>query len=237
MSFIDQALSFIAPHHCYVCRKEGSVCCQKCLKDIRISSGEIACYLCNKRNNVLDGICLNCRSKQYLDGVFWFADYKNKYASKIVKALKFNNVHQASRVMTKAIVDTIPNDIQINLNFIVQIPTANKRVRARGWDQAKLISKYLSKQIRVPNKSLLIRLSSFDQIGAPKLERSIASEKFFKAIRLGLIKDKTILLVDDVLTTGSTLNSAARTLKSAGAKEVYGVTFARQGLAKLKKRS
>ena len=234
MSIIDQALSFIAPHHCYICKKEGSVCCQKCLLDLRIPSDEISCYFCNRKERNHDGICSSCRSKQYLDGVFWFSDYKNKYAAKLIKALKFNNVHEASRAISNGISQTVPEDILLSANFITAIPTANKRVRARGWDQAKLISRYLSKSIKVPSKSLLVRLSSFDQIGATKQERAEASERFFKPIRLSLISGSTIILVDDVLTTGSTLNSAARALKKAGANKVYAATFARQGLAKLK---
>lgn len=235
MPIIDSVLSLIAPHHCLICQKEGSLCCQNCLVYLREKLSEKSCYNCQQKQDLDYGICRNCRSHQSLDGVFWYADYKNQYAANIIKALKFNNVHQAASVIAQSLKRCLPEDVLENLDMISAIPTANKRVRQRGWDQAKLISSGFSKQIKKPNKSLLIRTSSFDQIGATKAQRAHASQSFFKPIRLSLIRNSTIILVDDVLTTGSTLNSAAKTLKSAGAKQVYAITFARQGLKRDKR--
>lgn len=230
MPLIDSALSFIAPHHCLGCQDEGQICCQKCLKSLQINPQDLVCYNCQISKDVDYGICLACQRKQSLNGVFWYANYKNKITKDLIKALKFNNVHASSKVMATSLKECIPGEVILKTKFISAVPTANKRVRQRGWDQAKLISVSLAKFLKIPNKTLLIRASSFDQIGASKADRVKSSEKFFKPTRLSLIRDNTIIIVDDLVTTGATLNSAAKTLKSAGAKEVYAVAFARQPL-------
>lgn len=228
MNPIDLALDFVAPHHCYGCGKEGWVCCQKCLEQITDPHSGCICYVCGKKSLKNYGICKSCFPEQSLDSVYWYANYNNPLASKIIKNLKFNNTFAAYRPIAKA---TSLRMAEIKeADIVTAAPTANRRVRSRGWDQAKLVAKYSAKTNRIPFKTLLLRISSFDQIGATKLQRSTASVRFFKPVRRSLINGKVIILVDDIVTTGSTLNAAAASLKSAGAKEVHAITFARQGL-------
>lgn len=177
----------------------------------------------------------NLFTKTKLKWSFWYADYKNELAGKLVKSLKFSQIYDAKRAMSFGILKRYESlHLPVQNVLVSAIPTANKRVRSRGWDQAKLIAKDFAHKQKLPYKSLLLRTSSFDQIGASKQERQAASQKFFKPIRKALIRNKTIILIDDVVTTGSSLNSAAKALKSAGAKEVYGFAFARQGLRRNK---
>lgn len=232
MRILDCTLGFIAPHHCLECREEGAICCQKCLEKIKRDSRQPICYSCQSKISSSVGICKDCQMEAALDGIWWFSDYRQDLSKSLIKALKFNNTYAASYVMAKAISSILPPELITSLDYLSAIPTANYRVRQRGWDQAKLITSSTSRIMKIPQKSFLIRVSSFDQIGATKTQRSEASKNFFKPIRSSLFQNKTILLLDDVLTTGATLNSAARTLKSAGAKKVYAVTFARQGVKK-----
>jgi competence protein ComFC len=232
----DSLLNIIAPHHCLGCNTEGEVCCQNCLASIELKFSSKVCYICQNRDlkSQERGICGACFAKQNLDSINWHSDYKNDLASQIIKALKFENNYAAKIPISKGLGVIYPK-LKLNIKdyksiIVTAIPTANKRVRLRGWDQAKLIAKSFAKSNKLAYKSLLIRSSSFDQIGASKSQRAAASKKFFKPIRLSLIKDSTIILVDDVVTTGSTLDSAAKVLKYAGAKEVHAITFARQGL-------
>jgi ComF family protein len=242
MPNLDSALKLIAPHLCLGCRQEGTICCQFCLNKLKISDLRQVCYFCNKslqtqKEAAAGGICSSCKPQQSLDSISYFAGYKDELASSLIKALKFNQVYAAKSPLALALANlSLSLNPQSNSRIIVTaVPTANKRVRARGWDQAKLIAKQYAKLKSLPYKSLLLRSSSFDQIGASKSQRQEASKKFFKPIRLSLIQNSTIILIDDVVTTGSTLNAAAASLKKAGAKEVYALTFARQPLHKTKK--
>lgn len=191
------------------------------------SSGK-TCYKCNQKCKDL-GICGRCKPKQSLDSIAWYSDYKNTLSSDLVKALKFDNTYAATKPMSSAI-STISRISSIKNIIVSPVPTAGRRARKRGWDQSYLISKGFAKKEGLRFKSLLIRTSSFDQIGSTKQQRSEASKKFFIAHRKALINGDAIILIDDVTTTGSTLNSAAKVLKDAGAKEVHGLVFARQFL-------
>lgn len=230
---LDFLLSFFAPHHCLKCSKEGSLCCQNCLTSISRDKHKPLCYKCERKTTRKLNICPECRVDQHLDGVYWFSDYSEELSSKLIKSLKFDLIYEAHRPMASGISDLLQEASLLDQDLIVcAVPTANRRVRNRGWDQAKLVAKAVAKRQKLPYKTLLVRSSSFDQIGASKKDREESSRHFFKAHRKSLISGSIIVLVDDVLTTGSTLNSAARILKQAGAKEVYGVAFARQSRKK-----
>lgn len=239
MKYLDLLLSSIAPHHCIGCRKEGEICCQNCLEQIRDPHASRICYLCSKPIKCsLNGICKKCYKHQSLDSVVWYSDYSFSATSMLVKSLKFENLYNSSKIISKAILSLVNNVENIedkNQIIITSAPTAGSRARKRGWDQARIIAKSSAKSKKLKYRQLLIRVSSFDQIGSTKLQRSQESKKFFKPYRKLLIKNSTIILIDDVVTTGSTLNSAASVLKQAGAKEVHALAFARQGLKKVKK--
>lgn len=242
MQPLDSLLSLIAPHHCFICRKEGSTCCQKCLSFKISQKLTPTCYKCSKKISLITsastpGICKLCIATQSLNSVSWPLDFEESLAEHLIKSLKFNHLYQSAKPIAQGLqyLDLDLASISNPSNIIVTaIPTANERVRQRGWDQAKLIAKKYARLEHLNCKSLLLRASSFDQIGASKLERSEASVKFFKPRRLSLIKGSTVILIDDVVTTGSTLNAAAKILKDAGANEVHGLVFARQGLHKIK---
>jgi ComF family protein len=101
-----------------------------------------------------------------------------------------------------------------------------RRLGSRGFDQSKLIAKSLARG-RYKYSPLLRRLKKIHQIGANKKQRQEQLAGAFMAVNKYLIKNAKILLVDDVATTGASLEEAARTLKKAGAKEVSAVVFAR----------
>ncbi len=235
----DSFLNLLAPHHCLRCNQEGSLCCQICLRRIKQPKHKQTCCFCNKKiasPKTTNGICPKCSPTQSLDSVTSYGDYKNEFISGLVKSLKFDQIHAARKPIAQSLAAlSIPVQHIHSRIIVTAVPTANKRVRNRGWDQAKLIAKEYAKLKKLTYKSLLLRTSSFDQIGASKLERSEASKKFFKPLRSNIIKNSVIILIDDVVTTGSSLNSAAKVLKSAGAKEVHALTFAHQPLGKLKK--
>ncbi len=238
VNILDVLISLIAPHHCLKCNNEGSICCQKCLGDLAQIRSDNVCYTCAKKEQILIGICRDCKRKQYLDGVFWFTNYDAEISKNLIESLKFNNNYQASQAIGSAISSLYSSKVKAHLNIgkyiVSHIPTANKRVRQRGWDQAELIAKSFAKHQKLAHKPLLLRVSSFDQIGATKKQRQEASAKFFKIRSIKLVKGKKIILIDDVLTTGSSFNAAAKILKQRGAKKVYAIAFARQGLKKLK---
>jgi ComF family protein len=113
-------------------------------------------------------------------------------------------------------------------DLIVPVPLHPARQRERGFNQASLLAELLARQSSIPLKPLLERIRYTNTQTA--LDRSERMENLHNAFRLRKnvdVRGLRVLLVDDVLTTGSTMNECARVLKRAGALSVYGATAAR----------
>jgi ComF family protein len=110
--------------------------------------------------------------------------------------------------------------------IVTHVPTAMNRVRQRGYDQAALIAKSFAHIQSLTYATLLARHGKFKQVGASKMTREHQLRQAFRPTRTRRIKGAHIILIDDVVTTGATLQAAAKTLKDAGAKRVEAVVFA-----------
>jgi ComF family protein len=110
--------------------------------------------------------------------------------------------------------------------IVVHVPTATVRVRLRGYDQAAIIAREVAHSAGLRYSPLLARAGRQMQRGASRAQRKEQLQLAFRVRRPHLVKNAHIILVDDVITTGATLEAAAATLKAAGAKKVEAVTFA-----------
>jgi ComF family protein len=114
------------------------------------------------------------------------------------------------------------------LDVIVPIPLARTRRRERGFNQSELLAVEVGRIVRLPVRNRWLRrvLATLPQAGLSRAARLRNLEGCFKT-RARAVRGRTVLLVDDVLTTGATLSEAARTLKRAGAKAVFAAAVAR----------
>lgn len=109
---------------------------------------------------------------------------------------------------------------------LVPVPTATSRVRQRGYDQAGLLSQELSRRTGLPSLPLLARCGQDRQVGSGRTERVRHLTGAFRVPAGKDVRGKHVILVDDVLTTGATLEAAAATLHKAGAARVDALVFA-----------
>lgn len=209
----------IAPHTCLGCGEEGAIMCEGCRLAL-IPNVPSRCYRCHKVT-LQSQTCSNCR-RFGLKHVWAATDYDN-IAKDVVFKLKFGRASVASNVIAKSIHDYLP--LLSEQTKVTYIPTAPSRVRVRGYDQAKLIARSFAQQRDLQIVSLLGRRSVSRQVGSTRKERFAQLENAFFAKNHD-IKDAEILIIDDVLTTGATLESAAKILKQAGAKKVSAAVFA-----------
>lgn len=221
MKIIDRLIGIIAPHECLGCRSEGGLLCGSCLNDLQKVPQR--CYVCRR---VSPGFrtCESCRSKAPLDSLAVAAVYEG-LPKELVQLLKFSRAAAAAEVAAAAIAQVLPAEIAGGA-VISHIPTAPARVRERGYDQAALIAKSLARQIGQPYSPLLLRMGAHRQLGQNREARLKQMEGAFRPIKVGRYRDKRVLLVDDVFTTGATCESAARTLRQAGFSRVSVAVFA-----------
>jgi ComF family protein len=149
-------------------------------------------------------------------------------AKTLVWKLKFSGAQAAAKTMTSLMAGLAEAE---KGSILVAVPTATSRVRQRGYDQSKLLARALSKQTGLPRLSLLGRAGQAQQHGASRQERISQLKNDFRIAPLTDVRNKHIILVDDVITTGATLESAAAILLAAGAKQVDGLIFAQTPLA------
>lgn len=148
----------------------------------------------------------------------------NPLAKQLLWKLKFDRSQAAAIDVANCLLTALP--VINRQTLIVPVPTANRRVRARGYDQAVLIARHLAKLSGLAYGQPLARLGGKEQKGASRQQRFDQQQAALTVSRSPRVSGRQILLVDDVVTTGATLEAAALVLRQAGAAKISAVVFA-----------
>jgi ComF family protein len=220
MNPINRILNFIAPDDCLGCQVEGETLCQECAE--RLDRLPSICYSCGKLSPNFK-TCPKCNNRWRPQHVWIYATYQ-KLPAEVVKSLKFEQKSAVAKIIAGLVDDILPYFAKPPL--VAYVPTASNRRRERGFDQAQLIAKELAKLRGWHTATLLSRQAKVRQIGSTRDVRHAQLKAAFRPINDSLIKNHHILLVDDVVTTGATIETCTKTLLRAGANTVDAVVFA-----------
>lgn len=173
-------------------------------------------------------ICGGCYEKpQYFVQARSFGCYDG-VLRKVICKYKYEKRPEISEYLGKKMLYTLQDLNWPDFDFIVPVPLHVKRERERGFNQSYLLAKVISKGIKKPIFTGLIRiLPTEHQTLLNKLYRQKNLQGAFEVKNGNKLHRKTILLIDDVFTTGSTVNECSRILLHAGAGKVYVLTCAR----------
>jgi len=112
--------------------------------------------------------------------------------------------------------------------IVVPIPSATSRVRQRGYDHTFLLARAVARRRNYEYKKALSRHGQTRQVGATRVQRVAQLQGAFRLTRASAIQGRYVLLIDDVVTTGATLEQAAKTLRQAGARHIDALVFAQK---------
>jgi ComF family protein len=223
MSVVDTMIGALAPHLCVACGCEGYALCPECLE----VAGEPLPGRCAGCKKLSKGsrTCKTCRNWLEVYSVRVASPYEGVYEQLLID-YKFEvrraGARPIARVMSEVASD-LPDDI-----IVCPVPTAPSRIRERGFDHIKLVVKYFCKYTSLPQQDLLGRRSNVRQFGSSRSKRLKQMKQEFYLKDSADVKDKNILLIDDVITTGASLSASAHTLKQAGAKRIYAVIYSQK---------
>lgn len=221
MSIVESLITVISPSCCIICNKQGSVLCRECI-NAEVAERKPACFWCNKLQPT-GHTCSVCISKTSLNGAI-IPFRLDGYIKELIYRLKYNGDRQAGRYFATILAQSLPNG---RFDCITYVASTGSSQRRRGYNQAQVIAKELSRITKIPLRNTLLRKTHVDQIGLGRKQRlNSVIDNFILASHD--VANQRILLVDDVMTTGATLNECARMLKQGRAKSVWALVVAKK---------
>ena len=228
-SFLQGALELIFPDNCLLCRqflnsRHQRQLCPQCLDTLSLNPTPFS----RQNQNGPGHSFLSDQVRSTFDAA-WSVCLYNEPAQKLLHAFKYNSKTSLHKTFVPLMIDFIDRyHIPLQeFDLISPIPLHPVRLRERGYNQSALLSLALSKHYGVPHtENLLIRQKNTHtqtELGAK--QRWTNMEGAFRIKNPSDVTGRTIILIDDLFTTGATLQSAAETLKAAGAARVCVLTL------------
>lgn len=225
-------IDLLFPITCIVCEDEGEFICVPCKQKLKKLEHQ-HCIICQKP--AIFGLThANCKNKYTADALISVYDYHDENVSKIIIAGKYKFIFSVFEIFGKIIAKQIQSTHYALLTthyVLVPIPLHSSRKRWRGFNQSEILCQTIAKYLNLSTANVLRRTK------ITKTQKNLDKESRQKNMKdaFGInisypilnILNRNIILVDDVTTTGTTLNQAVKILKQNGASKVICLTVAR----------
>ena len=210
---IINPLDLIAPHSCRGCGYTSNALCERCKKYI-LKIQHNTCPMCKEDNPT--GNCHNCLE---LPPTF-IGGERSGLLGNIVHEYKYNSVRALSRPLAEIMSHALPPTLSAHNPYIVPLPTIPKHIRSRGFDHTLLLAKRLSKLTGYPVKRLFVRVKNTVQVGADRKTREHQAKNAYQLIDDSPNPNFTYILLDDVWTTGASMQACTEKLRQAGVNHI-----------------
>lgn len=219
------ALDWFYPPNCAGCEASGNRWCLRCQKQLILLPLNV-CECCGRPVRI-NGLCSLCKERRpEYNALRSWAFFGNPLRQAIHR-LKYRRDLALGELFSRPLIELFES-YNWQVDIVVPVPLSVARFTERGYNQSALLARPISiaKGIKyLPNALQRIR-ETRSQVDLSLEERWKNVDRAFKAIPK-IVTGKKILLVDDVTTSGATMNACSTALKSAGAKSIYGLTLAR----------
>ncbi|MEW5908153.1 MAG: ComF family protein [Patescibacteria group bacterium] len=205
---IHIALDFLFPKRCIRCGRENELICGECME-------RIECFESS-----------NTKSTRIA------ADYRDETIKKAIWMLKYKGIRQMSDPLSQLILKCFRDRLKpkSGKTIVVPVPLSEKRLKERGFNQSELIAEKISKELNIPiiTGELLKIKETPSQVDLKNIQDRLKNVRGSMAVKnKETLRDKEVILVDDVITTGATLDEAKRALRGAGVKKIISLVVAK----------
>jgi len=213
-------INLLFPKFCLSCKKEGNFLCEDCFSILDI-------YTSHQKMKT-----------QNLDDIYFAVNYENFLVKKLIQSFKYPPLIKELKKELALIIFFHLSLLDRKPNFssfkVISIPSGKSKLRWRGFNPAQEIAKELSQILNLNfiSDGLIKIKENKEQVNLSEKERLENVKGVFGVKNREMIEGKNILLIDDVFTTGATLEEGAKVLKEAGAKKIIGMVVAKATLDK-----
>ncbi|NPA90080.1 MAG: ComF family protein [Chloroflexi bacterium] len=231
--YLEALADLLFPPQCPGCGRVGVVLCDTCLAHFE-AIGPPYCRKCGQPLEEGD-LCSMCRRGRFhhLDWARSAAVFQSPLRE-AVHDFKYQSNTRLAEPLARYMEDHLPAEI-LDVDALIPVPLHPKRHRERGYNQAALLARHLSRATHIPvREDILVRVRyTRPQVNLGFRERIANMEGAFAVVDSAPVRGRSFLLIDDVMTSGSTLEACARALKEAGAARVIAYTLARASFLSL----
>lgn len=221
-------LDLLFPIECIGCGKDDVWLCGECLGGIKLLT-EWHCPVCKiKLTN--GNVCEKCLSQSFLDGAIVAVFYDDKLIDKAIHYLKYKGIKNLAKPLGGLLARALNRaGFWENDWILVSVPLHKRRERFRGFNQAELVAEEVAKILKLEfcGNNLYRKKQTHSQMKLKREERLRNVVGAFKIKNPAFFAGKKIILIDDVMTTGATLQECGKELKLAGAVKVWAAAVAR----------
>ncbi len=222
--------NFFFPRKCIFCNKNLPITADKDYCDC-CSAGFKRDRLCDKCGVPLDIprgqlICRKCKNKRryFVRNISRFV-YKDNPRNAVLDMKFRKNGQWIAKAYGELVAKTVKEEYgDIKFDGVAFVPISLKREQKRGYNQAEIMAEVVAKELGVPVKIALVKIKDNPKQSGLTVSKRASNVKGVYDLGLNSVQDMTVLLIDDVYTTGATLNECARVLKKGGALLVYCAT-------------
>jgi len=232
-SLLSDLLDFVYPPQCQICKLgfeaiDGNIwLCETCRKLMQVLPVPV-CPVCRTPIPDPDRSCNKCRKLVTIKWLYSLGMY-DEYWSHLIKAFKYTPRPDLGKFLAKMLADSLREFPHMKeIDSVCAVPIFRHKEAKRGFNQAEIIAHEVAQHLELhylPGQLVQIN-SNRDQIGLNLEERFRNVQGIYSVPEDFTLKGKSVLLVDDVTTSGATLNSAAAALLTAGARSVAAATLA-----------
>jgi competence protein ComFC len=201
-------IDILFPVECLGCGKEEVWLCEKCLETIPLGFRIV--------------------EREYLDKILVCGSYDNELLKKAIHTFKYNYAVELGEPLGKILLKVLRKVSLPEEFFFVPVPLHKKRLKERSFNQAEILAGEVAKEFGVPTANVLCRVRyTTPQVELDGKDRQKNVQEAFCCLEQSKVKNRNIILIDDVLTTGATMGECAKILKESGANEVWGLVLAK----------